>query len=38
MKFLRHECEHLQRWLMVWTQVLMGELIAATKPATDFRR
>lgn len=38
MKSLRHRCEHLHRWLMVWAQVLMGELIAVTKPTTDFRR
>lgn len=38
MKYLRHGCELLHRWLTMWEQVLIGELIAATKPATDFRR
>jgi len=25
-------------WFRVWSQVFVGELIAATKPNTDFRR
>lgn len=38
MKSLSRRCESLHRWLTIWAQVLMGELIAATKPTTDFRR
>lgn len=38
MKSLRDGCELLHRWLAIWTQVLMGELIATTKPTTDLRR
>jgi hypothetical protein len=25
-------------WLIAWRQVFVGELIAVTKPRTDFRR
>ena len=38
MEFLSRAGSHFYRWLEVWMQVLMAELIAATKPSTDFRR
>lgn len=38
MKSLSRRCESVRRWLAIWAQILMGELIAATNPATDFRR